>query len=140
MRNEPLNRLLVKPFESMFFEVPPSFERKFLPAYFDAARQLIGNDFAGYDKECRVIIQSLLESHGNQLTWDMVYADPRTASLTRRTIGALAGRTHGARGEARWQQLMIKPAADGALPTKEQVAAVRELLLTFFAKSSAAAE
>ena len=139
MRSDPIHRLLARPLEPMFATTPPAFERKFLSAYFATARQLIGPQFVSYDAECKAIIQSMLSAHGRQLNWDIIYTEPRTISLMRRTFGALVGKLSGGKGVSTWETLMAQPAADGTMPTKTQIAEVREQILTFFRTLPAAA-
>jgi hypothetical protein len=129
MRSDPIHRLLALPLEPMFFATPPTFERKFLSAYFTAARQLIGPQFISFDAECKAIIQSMLPMHGKQLTWEIIYAEPRTIMLMRRTFGVLAGKLGDAKGEAVWAALMAQPAADGVVPSQDQIDMVREAIL-----------
>jgi len=78
MRSDPIHRLLALPLEPMFYANPPTFERKYLSAYFAAARHLIGPRFIAFDAECKAIIQSMLPTHGKQLSWEIIYSEPRT--------------------------------------------------------------
>ena len=132
MRSDPIHRLLALPLEPMFYSDPPGFERKFLSAYFATARQLIGPQFISYDAECKAIIQSMLSKHGKGLNWDIIYSERRTVSLMRRIFGALVGRLSEGKGVTTWVSLMAQPAGDGSLPSEEQIAQVREVILTFF--------
>jgi hypothetical protein len=132
MRSDPLHRLLALPLEPMFYSTPVGFERKFLSAYFATARQLIGPQFISYDAECKAIIQSMLSKHGKGLNWDIIYAEKRTVSLMRRVFGALVGRLSEGKGVTTWTSLMAQPANDGTMPTEDQIAQVREVILTFF--------
>lgn len=132
MRSDPIHRLLALPLEVMFYAKPPTFERKFLSAYFATTRQLIGPQFISYDSECRAIIQSMLSTHGKNLNWDVIYAEPRTISLMRRIFGTLVGKLSDGKGVTTWLSLMNQPARDGVSPTREQIAEVREVILTFF--------
>ena len=139
MRSDPLYRLLVRPFEAKFFENPPTFHRKFLGAYFEVARQIIGPDITAYDNECRAIIQSLLEEQGANLNWELVYADGRTVALMRRVVGIMVRSISDDSGLKRWNSGMMKPAPDGAMPDSQQLDGVRSLLLGFVQSYSAAA-
>jgi hypothetical protein len=132
MRSDPIHRLLARPLEVMFYAAPPTFERKYLSAYFATARQLIGPQFISYDAECKAIIQSMLPVHGKQLTWEIIYAEDRTISLMRRIFGAMTGKLSTGQGIATWSELMAQPAADGVRPSPEQIAEVREVILSFF--------
>ncbi len=132
MRSDPLHRLLALPLEKMFYASPPTFERKYLSAYFATARQLIGPQFISYDAECKAIIQSMLSVHGQKLNWDTVYSEPRTIALMRRTFGAMAGKMSDGKGADTWFERMAQPAADGTRPSEEQIAEAREVILTFF--------
>jgi len=132
MRSDPLHRLLALPLEKMFYATPPTFERKWLSAYFSTARQLIGPQFIAYDSECKAIIQSMLSVHGQKLNWDTVYVEPRTVALMRRTFGAMAGKMSDGKGAETWFDRMAQPAADGTRPSDEQIAEAREAILTFF--------
>lgn len=132
MRSDPLHRLLALPLEKMLYAKPPTFERKFLSAYFATARQLIGPQFIAYDSECKSIIQSMLSVYGQKLNWDVVYAEPRTIALMRRTFGAMAGKMSDGKGAETWFERMAQPAADGTRPTEEQIAEARETILTFW--------
>lgn len=132
MRSDPLHRLLALPLEKMFYSTPPSFERKFLSAYFATARQLIGPQFISYDAECKAIIQSMLSVHGQKLNWETVYSEPRTIALMRRTFGAMAGKMSDGKGAETWFERMAQPAADGSRPSEQQIAEAREVILTFF--------
>jgi hypothetical protein len=131
MRSDPIHRLLALPIEPMFYSDPPTFQRKYLSAYFATARQLIGPRFISFDAECKAIIQSMLSQHGNKLTWDIIYAEPRTISLMRRTFSALAGKLKDPRGSASWNEMMAQPAADGTQPSTDRIFDVREAILTF---------
>lgn len=132
MRSDPIHRLLALPLEKLFDSHPPRFERKFLSAYFAAARQLIGPQFISYDAECKAIIQSMLSAHGKALNWEIIYAEGRTISLMRRAFGALVGKLSTGQGLATWSSQMAQPSADGMVPSQEIVAEVREVILTFF--------
>jgi hypothetical protein len=132
MRSDPLHRILALPLERMFYANPPTFERKFLSAYFATARQLIGPQFISYDAECKAIIQSMLTVHGQKLNWDSVYSERRTIALMRRTFGAMTGKMSDGKGAETWAERMAQPAADGTRPTEEQIAEAREVILTFF--------
>jgi hypothetical protein len=132
MRSDPLHRLLALPLEKMFYAKPPTFERKFLSAYFATARQLIGPQFIAHDAECKAIIQSMLTLYGPKLNWDVVYAEPRTIALMRRTFGAMAGKMSDGKGMETWLERMAQPASDGTRPTEEQIAEAREVILTFW--------
>ncbi len=132
MRSDPIHRLLALPLEPMLSATPPTFSRKFLSAYFATARQLIGPPFISYDSECRAIIQSMLAIHGKRLNWEIIYAEPRTISLMRRTFGALIGKLSDGKGVTTWTSLMAQPASDGSMPSRAQIAEVRETILTFF--------
>jgi hypothetical protein len=132
MRSDPLHRLLALPLEKMFYATPPSFERKWLSAYFATARQLIGPQIVAYDAECKAIIQSMLAVHGQKLNWDTVYVEPRTVALMRRTFGAMAGKMSDGKGAEIWTERMAQPAADGSRPSDGQIAEAREVILTFF--------
>jgi hypothetical protein len=132
MRSDPLHRVLALPLEKLFYTTPPSFERKFLSAYFATARLLIGPQFISYDAECKAIIQSMLSVHGQKLNWETVYTEPRTIALMRRTFGAMAGKMSDGKGAEIWFERMAQPAADGTRPTEEQIAEAREVILTFF--------
>lgn len=128
MRSDPLHRILALPLEKMLYAKPPTFERKFLSAYFATARQLIGPRFISYDAECKAIIQSMLTIHGQKLNWDIVYTEPRTIALMRRTFGSMAGKMT----DGIWFERMAQPAADGTRPTEEQIAEAREVILSFW--------
>jgi hypothetical protein len=132
MRSDPLHRLLALPLEKMFYAKPPTFERKYLSAYFSTARQLIGPQFISYDAECKAIIQSMLQMYGQKLNWDVVYAEPRTIALMRRTFGAMAGKMSDGKGADTWFERMAQPASDGTRPSEEQIAQAREVILTFW--------
>jgi hypothetical protein len=132
MRSDPLSRLLALPLEPMFYSNPAGFERRWLAGYFATARQLIGPQFISYDAECKAIIQSMLQVHGKALNWDIIYAERRTVSLMRRVFGALVGKLSDGKGVTTWANLMAQPAPDGSIPTTEQIAQVREVILTFF--------
>ncbi|MBF0561990.1 MAG: hypothetical protein HQL37_08200 [Alphaproteobacteria bacterium] len=129
-RSEPLQRVLVRPFEGVFFAEPPAFDRKFLPIYFEAAAQLIGPAFPDLDNECKDIIQAMLAIHGPRLSWEAFYAAPRTVDLMARAIAAMSVNLEGSEGAARWLTLMLKPASDGGIPTENQLMEVRDLLLS----------
>jgi hypothetical protein len=132
MRSDPLHRLLALPLEKMFYAKPATFERKYLSAYFSTARQLIGPQFISYDAECKAIIQSMLQMYGQKLNWDVVYAEPRTIALMRRTFGAMAGKMSDGKGADTWFERMAQPASDGTRPTEEQIGQAREVILTFW--------
>jgi hypothetical protein len=123
----------------MFFTDPPTFSRKYLPPYFDAARQFIGADMVTYDNECKAIIQSLLANEGSRLNWDMVYADGRTLALMRRVCGLVVRQIGDDDGWDLWHSLMAKPAADGSMPNDAMLRAVRDHLCTFVRSFSSAA-
>jgi len=131
MRSDPIHRLLALPLEKMLNAKPATFERKFLSAYFATSRQLIGPQFISFDAECKAIIQSMLAIHGQRLNWETVYAEPRTIALMRRTFGAMDKKLNDAKGIETWFERMAQPAADGTLPSREQITEVREKILAF---------
>jgi hypothetical protein len=132
MRSDPLHRILALPLEKMFYAKPPTFERKFLSAYFSITRQLIGPQFVAHDAECKAIIQSMLQMHGQKLDWETVYVEPRSINLMRRVFGALTTKLSDEKNLPLWMDRMIQPATDGTKPTEAQVHEIREIILAFF--------
>ena len=139
MRSDPVHRILALPLEKMFYAKPPTFERKWLSAYFATCRHLIGPRFISYDAECKAIIQSMLNMHGQKLNWDIVYVEPRTIALMRRTFGDMTAKLNDAKGTEAWFDRMNQPAADGTRPSTQQLAEAREIILAFFQNLPAAA-
>jgi hypothetical protein len=132
MRSDPVHRLLALPLEKFFYMKPPPFERKFLSAYFSATRTLIGPQFIAHDAECKAIIQSMLPKHGKDLSWEIIYAEPRTITLMRRIFGTMTTKFANPKTLATWNEMMAQPAADGVTPTMEQIDNARETILAFF--------
>jgi len=132
MRSDPVHRILALPLEKMFYAKPPTFERKWLSAYFATCRHLIGPRFISYDAECKAIIQSMLNMHGQKLNWEIVYVEPRTIALMRRTFGDMTAKMNDVKGTEAWFDRMNQPAADGTRPTTQQLAEAREVILAFF--------
>ena len=140
MRSDPLHRILALPLEKMFYAKPtPTFERKWLSAYFATARFLIGPRFIAHDAECKAIIQSMLNMHGQKLNWETVYAEPRTIALMRRTFGDMTAKMNDAKGTEAWFERMNQPAADGTHPSTATLAEAREVILAFFQNLPSAA-
>jgi len=140
MRSDPVHRILALPLEKMFYAKPAAtFERKWLSAYFATCRHLIGPRFISYDAECKAIIQSMLNMHGQKLNWDIVYVEPRTIALMRRTFGDMTAKLSDAKGTEAWFERMNQPAADGTRPSTQQLAEAREIILAFFQNLPAAA-
>ncbi|MBF0374603.1 MAG: hypothetical protein HQL39_14465, partial [Alphaproteobacteria bacterium] len=103
-RSNPFQRLSVRPFEHLLMGDGAVFDRAHLPNYFDYVDVALGDRKPEFDSQSKAIIQALLVIHGNNLTWELFYADPRTLAVLGRALAILTDERHlGA-----WKSLMAR--------------------------------
>ncbi len=114
-RSNPFQRLMVRPFETLLTEDPPVLLRGHLENYFEYLGHVFGPRIEKFERHCRAIVQALLVIHGNNLTWDHYYVDPRTAKTLDTALKVLTHSLHTPEGQRLWYGCMSRPAGD--LPT-----------------------
>lgn len=128
-RSNPFQRLMVRPFEHMLVGDRPTFPRPLLPHYFEFLERVLGSWRDSYERDCRAIIQALLVVHGNNLTWDHFYSDPRTLRTLRSALKQISHNLATGDGQHLWHQCMARGTADIPAPTTAQLNDVRAALL-----------
>jgi hypothetical protein len=87
-RDNPFGRMLVRPFEWMLFS--GALDRKTLPSFFAAAKDMLGPKWDEGEKEAKEIVRALLALRGGALTWDDVYGSAEGIRLLTAYVGAIA--------------------------------------------------
>ena len=124
-RSNPFQRLMVRPFEHLLAGESAVFQRGYLNNYFE--------------RHCRSIIQALMVVHGNNLTWDQFYADPRTIKTLGGALKLLGAYLAGHEGQRVWHACLIRPTPEMPQPSIGQIDQIRLALLET-ARGLAAAE
>lgn len=128
-RSNPFQRLIVRPFEHLLFGDPPAFPRPLLANYFEFVEHALGHAKEPLERDCRAIIQALLVVHGNNLTWDHFYSDPRTLKCLHAGLKHLTKMLASAEGQREWHHLMSRPVGETPAATLQQLAQVSKALL-----------
>ena len=117
VRSDPFQRLMVQPFEHLLGGKVPILPRPYLTNYFTYIRHVIGKRWDGLEQHCLGIVQALLAIHGNNLTWDHFYDDPRTVQALTAALLLLANNLETPEGRKLWFAVMARPV--GNLPKLE---------------------
>ncbi|MCR6629503.1 MAG: hypothetical protein NVV74_05270 [Magnetospirillum sp.] len=128
-RSNPFQRLMVRPFESLLAGENPVYPRPFLGNYFAFVNHAMAQERDVVERDCRAIIQALLVVHGNNLTWDHFYSDPRTLRLLHKALRLVTHTLSTADGLQVWHQLMSLPMGDQPAPPQAATNQVRQALL-----------
>lgn len=128
-RSNPFQRLVVRPFEHLLMGEGAPIARAHLPNYFAFVEFALRDSLDGYEAECRAVIQALLVIHGNNLTWDHFYSDPRTLRILHAALKDLTRVLASAQGTRAWGKLMLRPGGDTPAPSVAQVNQVRDVLI-----------
>ncbi len=116
-RSDPFQRLMVRPLEQLLAGDPPPLPRPYLAHYAEYLGHAFGKRRDHFERHCRAIIQALLVVHGNNLTWDHFYGDPRTVKALHAALQVVAHHLQSLEGRRIWYALMARPAGDlPALP------------------------
>lgn len=129
-RNDVFRRLMVRPFETLLEGSPAEFPRGFLPNYFEVVDAAFGDKLAHYEQRSREIFQDMLVSHGNDLAWDVFFADPRVRAVMSHGLSRLTSYIEGPAGQWAWLTAMSRTNVDGAKPTSAQADLVKHTLAT----------
>lgn len=129
-RNDVFRRLMVRPFETLLEGDPPIFPRCFLPNYFEIVEAAFGNKLGHYEQRSREIFQDMLVSHGNDLAWEVFFADPRVRAVMSHGLTRLMTYTESPAGQWAWLNAMSRTNVDGAKPTSEQADLIKTTLAT----------
>lgn len=109
-RSNPFQRLMVRPLEPLLGQVMP---RPILVHYFQFLEVALGASIREeLEHDCRSLIQALLVVHGNNLTWDHFYADPRSTAVLRRALDHIAALLRQPHGPALWRNHLGRPVGD----------------------------
>jgi hypothetical protein len=127
-RSNPFQRLIVRPFEHLLSGEHPVLARPVLANYFDFIAHALDHEREGLERDCRAIIQALLVVHGNNLTWDHFYSDPRTLKCLHVALKTVIRVLASAEGQRQWHHLMSRPVGDHAA-TLAQLAQISDALL-----------
>ena len=128
-RSNPFNRLMVRPFEALVSGDPPVLARPYLENYFQYLGFAFENRLEGFERHCRAIVQALMVVHGNNLTWDHFYADPRTLKTLGTALKVLLDGLQSPDGQQLWYACMSRPAGDLFTPTIDKIDMVRTVLV-----------
>jgi len=119
-RNDVFRRLLVRPFETLLEGDVPAFPRSFLPHYFEVVDAALGERGKQYDQRSREIFQDMLVSHGNDLAWEIFFADARARAVLSRVLDRLMRYLESPAGQWAWLTCMGRVNVDGARPSSAQ--------------------
>ncbi len=111
-RSNPFQRLMVRPFEQLLAGDPAVLARPYLANYFEYLEHAFGKRLDNFERHCRGIIQALLVIHGNNLTWDHFYADPRTVKTLAAALQLMVHSLHTPEGQRIWYGCMARPVGD----------------------------
>ena len=111
-RSNPFQRLMVRPFEPLLTGNPPPLPRPYLTNYFNYLEHVFGKRLNNFEGHCRGIIQALLVIHGNNLTWDHFYADPRTVKTLTAALKLMTHTLHTPDGQRTWYASMARPVGE----------------------------
>ena len=111
-RSNPFQRLMVRPFEQLLVGDPPALARPYLANYFDYLGHAFGKRLDHFERHCRGIVQALLVIHGNNLTWDHFYADPRTVKTLEAALKLMTHSLHTPEGQRTWYACMARPVGE----------------------------
>lgn len=128
-RSNPFQRLMVRPFESLLAGAEPVIPRPYLVNYFAFVAHALDDERTIIEQDCRAVIQALLVVHGNNLTWDDFYSDPRTLRLLHRGLRLVVHTLRTPSGHAAWEQIMGQPAGDLPPLAAERTDQIRDTLL-----------
>lgn len=128
-RSNPFQRLMVRPFESLLTGEVPVFPRPLLANFFEFLDHAMGPERDNCERDCRAIVQALLVVHGNNLTWDHFYSDPRTLKLLHAALKRTTHVLSTPDGQKMWHALLSRPVGDVPAPTVAQTNQLRQSLL-----------
>lgn len=111
-RSNPFQRLMVRPFEPLLAGEQPVFPRPYIAHYFDYLDTVLWDRKDELERHCRAIIQALLVVHGNNLTWDHFYSDPRTIKALNGALKILSQSLATPEGHRLWQERLGRPLGD----------------------------
>lgn len=129
-RNDVFRRLMVRPFETLLEGSPAVFPRHFLPNYFEVVEAAFGDKLGHYEQRSREIFQDMLVRYGNDLAWDVFFADPRVRAVMSHGLTRLMGYIEGPAGQWAWLTAMSRANVDGAKPTSAQADLIKQTLAT----------
>lgn len=119
-RKDPFRRLMVWPLEQLMEHQPPEVSRGFLDHYFQFLNILFADEFEKYERRCRMVLQALRSVHGQQLTWDAFYADPRAERILAHALRHLVTFLDSPTGRWAWPHTVSRPGHNGHTPTPEE--------------------
>lgn len=123
-RNDVFRRLMVRPFETLLEGDAPAFPRCFLANYFELVEAAFGDKLNHYDQRAREVFQDMLVSHGNDLAWEVFFADARARAILGHGLSRLMRYIESPAGQWAWLTCMNRQNVDGARPTTEQADSV----------------
>lgn len=119
-RNDVFRRLLVRPFETLLEGADPAYPRCFLGNYFEVVEAALGEHLKQYDQRSREIFQDMLVRYGNDLAWEVFFADPRARAVLSRVLSRILRYLESPVGQWAWVTCMGRVNADGARPSSAQ--------------------
>lgn len=123
-RNDVFRRLMVRPFETLLEGDPPGFPRCFLANYFELVEAAFGDKLVHYDQRAREVFQDMLVAHGNDLAWEVFFADARARAILGHGLSRLMRYVESPAGQWAWLTCMNRHNVDGAKPSTEQADSV----------------
>ena len=127
-RKDPFRRLMVWPLEGLLVHQPPEITRDFLDHYFQFLEILFAKEMEDYERRCRMVLQALRSIHGQALTWDVFYADPRTDRILTHALRRLITFLDSPTGRWAWPHTVSRPSKSGHIPTSEEAEQVLHAL------------
>lgn len=128
-RSNPFQRLMVRPFEHLLTGENPIFPRACLTNYFMFVDHAIGARLHAFEERCRAIVQALLVIHGNNLTWEQFYSDPRTVQTLQGALTLVTREFGQPNGQALWHACMVRPVGEVQAPPASCIAEVYKSLV-----------
>jgi len=119
-RKDPFRRLMVRPIELLLEGEPATFPREYLPNFFKVVTSAGGDWLAKTETASRAVLQSLVVTHGHQLTWEQFYADSRVHHILIHSLRHLIAYLETPAGQWLWEQGMLSPGYTGRAPAKAQ--------------------
>jgi len=128
-RSNPFQRLMVRPFESLLAGESAVLQRVYLAHFFEFLEFTFEERLPKFENHCRAIIQALKVVHGNDLTWDVFYADSRTTQTLHSALKIMAQYLSSQEGRRVWLATLVRPTPELPQPSMAQVDQIRQALL-----------
>ncbi|HSV28926.1 MAG TPA: hypothetical protein VLL76_05190 [Candidatus Omnitrophota bacterium] len=127
-RKDPFRRLMTRPLEVLLEGQPPAFQRASLANYFKVLQNVYAEHFEEYEAQCRAVLHALLVVHGQALTWEEFYADPRTQRILSHALRRLITFLDTPAGQWLWIEVMSQGDGHSKAPSSAEADQVLQAL------------